>query len=101
MCAFFDADTAPAYAQALWSIRDYVTNTGGGVGGQHVALAGWFWWCWNANSGDTGGQVRLKGFLDSGLWIRLLLVSAHRVRTKGGLGKEPWGRSVRIPVRLA
>ena len=45
-------------AQALWSIRDYVSNTAGGNDGQHAPLAGWFWWCWNANSGDTGGLVR-------------------------------------------
>ena len=44
--------------QAMYSIRDYVTNTGGGADGQHVAMAGWFWWSWNANSGDTGGLVR-------------------------------------------
>jgi hypothetical protein len=37
-----------------------VTNTGGGADGQHVAMAGWFWWCWNANSGDTGGLVRFR-----------------------------------------
>ena len=46
------------FSQALWSIRDYVSNMNGGADGQHVALAGWFWWCWNANSGDTGGLVR-------------------------------------------
>ena len=46
-------------SQALWSIRDYITNTGGGPDGLHAPLAGWFWWSWNPNSGDTGGLVRL------------------------------------------
>ena len=41
----------------MYSIRDYISNTGGGADGNHVAMAGWFWWCWNANSGDTGGLV--------------------------------------------
>ena len=23
----------------------------------HARVQAWFWWCWNANSGDTGGLV--------------------------------------------
>ena len=43
--------------QAMTSIRDYAMNLGGGNDGKHAVLAGWFWWSWNANSGDTGGLV--------------------------------------------
>lgn len=39
------------------SIRAYAMNSGGGKDGKHVVMAGWFWWCWNADSGDTGGMV--------------------------------------------
>ena len=41
----------------MYSIRDYVTASGGGADGMHAPMAGWFWWSWNANSGDTGGLV--------------------------------------------
>lgn len=29
-------------------------NVGPGHDGQHRAIPHWFYWCWNANSGDTG-----------------------------------------------
>ena len=46
--------------QALDSIRAYAMNSGGGMDGNHVVMAGWFWWCWNADSGDTGGMVSVS-----------------------------------------
>ena len=42
------------------SIRDYVMNTGAGADGLHSAMAGWFWWEWNASSRDTGGLVNVS-----------------------------------------
>ncbi|KAL0031693.1 hypothetical protein WJX79_001570 [Trebouxia sp. C0005] len=35
----------------------YLNNQGAGNDGQHNAISSWFWWAWNANSGDTGGIV--------------------------------------------
>jgi hypothetical protein len=32
----------------------------------HNPINSWFWWCWNANSFDTGGLVR-NNYLHSGL----------------------------------
>ena len=32
-------------------------NTGAAADGKHAAITSWFWWAWNANSGDTGGIV--------------------------------------------
>jgi len=43
---------------SLYSIRAYFQNQGGGNDGLHAPINNWFYWCWNANSGDTGGMVR-------------------------------------------
>lgn len=43
--------------RSLASIRDYFNNAAGGKDGQHARINNWFYWCWNANSGDTGGLV--------------------------------------------
>ncbi len=37
---------------------NYINNVGNGADGLHNPITSWFWWCWNANSGDTGGIVR-------------------------------------------
>jgi hypothetical protein len=37
---------------ALW-----MNNVGAAADGQHSAISSWFYWCYNANSGDTGGLV--------------------------------------------
>lgn len=35
----------------------YLNDTGEGDDKKHVPIRNWFWWSWNANSGDTGGLV--------------------------------------------
>ena len=35
----------------------YMANTGAGNDGQHNAINSWFWWCYPANGGGTGGIV--------------------------------------------
>lgn len=40
------------------SLRSYLLNTGEGDDGKHFAIQNWFYWSWNANSGDTGGIVQ-------------------------------------------
>ncbi len=35
----------------------YMANTGAGSDGQHNAINSWFWWCYPANGGGTGGIV--------------------------------------------
>ena len=47
-----------AEGDSLYSIRAYYLNQGGGNDGMHAPINNWFYWCWNANSGDTGGIVR-------------------------------------------
>jgi hypothetical protein len=37
----------------------YLNNSGGAAAPEysHAPATVWYWWCWNANSGDTGGIV--------------------------------------------
>ena len=39
-------------------LANYFNNVGNGRDGLHAPITSWFWWCWNANSADTGGMVR-------------------------------------------
>ena len=51
---------------------------------------GWFWWSWNANSGDTGGLV-------SDDWLRIEWKKIDYLRT---IGLDPWaagGDSTWVP----
>ncbi len=48
----------PEEGDSLFSIRAYYLNQGGGNDGLHAPINNWFYWSWNANSGDTGGIVR-------------------------------------------
>mmetsp|Transcript_13633 Transcript_13633/g.41196 ORF Transcript_13633/g.41196 Transcript_13633/m.41196 type:complete len:948 (-) Transcript_13633:1152-3995(-) len=45
-----DLEMMPQYA-------NYLNNLGNGADGLHEPITSWFWWCWNVNSGDTGGMV--------------------------------------------
>lgn len=52
------ADSVECYdLQCLADFALYINNTGSAVDGKHAAINSWFWWAWNANSGDTGGIV--------------------------------------------
>ncbi len=39
------------------SIRQYIMNRGDARDKTHHKVRNWFYWAWNANSGDTGGIV--------------------------------------------
>lgn len=43
--------------QSMNDIAAYLNNTGAAADGKHQAIRNWFFWAWNANSGDTGGIV--------------------------------------------
>ena len=40
------------------SIKNYMMNVEDAQDKIHHKIRNWFWWSWNANSGDTGGIVR-------------------------------------------
>jgi aryl-phospho-beta-D-glucosidase BglC (GH1 family) len=42
---------------SLQDIAKYLNNRDDGADGRHRAIHHWFYWCWNPNSGDTGGLV--------------------------------------------
>jgi hypothetical protein len=67
-------------AQMLPDFAQYLNATGSGATGQHQAVSGWFWWAWNANSGDTGGLVGDN-------WQDLLWNKVAYLKT---LGLRPW-----------
>lgn len=41
----------------LKTFQAYLLNEGEGNDNKHAPIRNWFWWSWNANSGDTGGLV--------------------------------------------
>jgi hypothetical protein len=43
--------------QFLPDFQNYLLNTGAAADGRHNAIPNIIWWCWNENSGDTGGLV--------------------------------------------
>jgi len=60
---------------------DYLNNEGPAKDGRHVAIPNWFYWSWNANSGDTGGLVTDN-------WIDLEWRKMQYL--ENNLGLEPW-----------
>ena len=44
--------------QSLADLAAYVNCDNHGNDGRHARISSWFYWCWNANSGDTGGLVQ-------------------------------------------
>ncbi|KAK9803427.1 hypothetical protein WJX72_011774 [[Myrmecia] bisecta] len=42
---------------SLVDIRSWMLNVAPAADGQHNKVSGYFWWAWNANSGDTKGLV--------------------------------------------
>ncbi len=43
--------------QSMNDIAKYFTLSSAASDGKHTAISHWFYWSWNANSGDTGGIV--------------------------------------------
>lgn len=44
-------------SQVMNLFLNYFKAEGSANDGQHERIDGWYWWSWNANSGDTGGVV--------------------------------------------
>ncbi len=66
--------------QSLTDLAAYLTCDSRGDDGRHERIGSWFYWCWNANSGDTGGLVRDD-------WTTLEWVKLAFLTT---LGLRPW-----------
>jgi aryl-phospho-beta-D-glucosidase BglC (GH1 family)/uncharacterized surface protein with fasciclin (FAS1) repeats len=59
---------------------EYLNNEGKANDGQHVAIPNWFYWSWNANSGDTGGLVTDN-------WVT---IEWNKINYLRRLGLNPW-----------
>lgn len=66
--------------QSMQDIAAYLNNSGAAADGRHQAIPNWFYWSWNANSGDTGGIVADN-------WRDILW---NKVEYLIGIGLKPW-----------
>lgn len=73
--------TEPEDLAHLNDLALYLNAQGAGNTGGHTPVANWYYWCWNANSGDTGGLVD-----DS--WMNLQWTKLRWLQQK--LGLKPW-----------
>ncbi|DBB06710.1 TPA: hypothetical protein ACH3X1_012211 [Trebouxia sp. C0004] len=69
----------------------YLNNQGAGNDGQHNPISSWFWWAWNANSGDTGGIVEAD-------WTT---INWTKINYMISLGLNPWYRGQSADATLA
>jgi hypothetical protein len=71
----------PRDLQHLNDFAQYLNNEGAGATGNHNAIGNWYYWSYNANSGDTGGLVD-----DS--WQNLMWEKLRWLMKE--LGLKPW-----------
>ena len=65
---------------SMSDLAKYLNNNGDAQDGKHKAIGTWFYWSWNANSGDTGGLV------DDG-WVNIQWKKINYLKT---IGLSPW-----------
>jgi hypothetical protein len=75
--------------ESMDDIALYLNNSGVAADGLHTAISSWFYWDWNANSGDTGGLV-------DNSWLNILWNKVEYLQT---LGLKPWYTST-TPVQF-
>ncbi|MBA2727273.1 MAG: cellulase family glycosylhydrolase [Parachlamydiaceae bacterium] len=81
--------TEPNDVQSLEDIAKYLNNSGAGADGKHRAIKNWFYWSWNANSGDTGGIVEDN-------WLNIIWKKIDYLAT---IGLKPWYTQAATPVK--
>ena len=70
----------PSDVRSLTDLAAYLNCDSRGHDGRHERISSWFYWCWNANSGDTGGLV--QDDWTSLEWVKLAFLTT--------LGLKPW-----------
>jgi hypothetical protein len=75
--------------QSMPDIASYLNNSGAAADGKHQAISSWFYWDWNANSGDTGGIVADD-------WRTILW---NKVEYLTSIGLNPWYAGPIQPVQ--
>ncbi|WP_068470682.1 cellulase family glycosylhydrolase [Candidatus Protochlamydia phocaeensis] len=74
--------------QTMPDLAAYFNNTGAAADGKHHKISSWFYWSWNANSGDTGGIVADN-------WRDIIWQKVEYLTT---IGLTPWYKS-NTPVK--
>ena len=78
--------------QFLTSFANYLNNNNDAIDGQHNAINNWFYWCYNPNSGDTGGIV--DNSWDTIQWTKMDYLVYGTISgsstNPNGLGLVPW-----------
>lgn len=65
---------------SMQDIAKYFNNSDDAADGRHKPIKHWFYWCWNPNSGDTGGLV--EDDWKSIIWDKIDYLST--------IGLTPW-----------
>ncbi len=68
---------------SMADLAKYLNNEGQARDGKHNPIDNWFYWSWNANSGDTGGLV------DDG-WVN---IQWKKIQYLESIGLDPWSSS--------
>lgn len=90
-CDIYNGLGAPKCSDApfLRDIASYLRNNNSvPTQSRHDNSTMWFWWSWNANSGDTGGIV--VGSPPGAPWYS---VKWHKIRYLENVALCPWYRS--------
>lgn len=66
--------------QTMPDLASYLNNTGSAADGKHRYIPNWFYWSWNANSGDTGGIVADN-------WVDIIWQKVEYLTT---IALKPW-----------
>ncbi|BDA42796.1 probable major extracellular endoglucanase [Coccomyxa sp. Obi] len=90
--------TTLALADDLSWLRDlssWINNISPANDGQHSPVTSFFYWCWNDNSGDTGGLVDDSWLTIEWAKVNFLTVTPNGVSSTnsvapGGWGLTPW-----------
>lgn len=75
--------------QSLQDFAKYLNNAEAAADNKHHAIKNWFYWSWNANSGDTGGLVADN-------WVDLQWKKIDYLTT---IGLKPWYMRDAPPVK--
>lgn len=75
--------------QSMNDIALYLNNTGNAADGKHQTIPNWFFWAWNADSGDTGGIVA-DNWLDI-IWTKINYLT--------NIALSPWYLGPPTPVK--
>lgn len=75
----------------LHDLSQWINNIGPANDGLHTDVTSFFYWCWNANSGDTGGLVDDTWLSVEWPKIDFLTLTPNSVSATNSLAPGGWG----------